>query len=222
MGTVFLSVSITHRLECRRTMRRRNHNQHAGLADLKPPQPVNQRHLPHVEFIQSLLRKFLHLFERHLFVGFVVKMQSLPPTRIVANNAVEDDDRAILAAFGLCNELFGLDALLCEGNNDRPRVRILVRSIRHARCTPGDGRQQPHLIAIAQQMAGGCVLGIHADGNAAQELPLPGHAGSQMFKQIRHRGAFRQLDGHRRPTKPIFRYPKGKNSHAHRLKKNTA
>ena len=151
--------------------------------------------MAHAKLLPRLLRQPVHLLQSHLFVGFVVQAQRAPPTRIVPHNAIEDHHRAVLAALGLCHQFLAVNALAGQGD-DCGFFLTLNRSFRWTRSpTTGNRRKQSHLVAVAQHLSRLCVLGVHADGNSAQRRLPACHAPSQSLKQVRHRGAFRQLDG---------------------------
>src|ERR1700688_1850433 len=69
-------------LEGRRTMRRSNHDQHAGLADLEPSQPMDDGHITNLELLQRLIGQPLHLAKCHLFVSFIIEIACLAPSRL--------------------------------------------------------------------------------------------------------------------------------------------
>ena len=50
-----------------------------------------------------------HLLQRHLFVGFVVKVEGLAAAGVVADDAVEDDHRAVGALLGCGDEFLCVD-----------------------------------------------------------------------------------------------------------------
>ena len=78
-----------------------------------------------------------------------------------------------------------------------PARRILSQDRRWS--TAGDGRQQAHLIALAQHLRGGGVFGVHADRDAAQCGRRLARA--QALEQLGDGRAFGQLDrGRRRPA----------------------
>ena len=61
------------------------------------------------ESVAGLARELVHLSQRHLFVGFVVKVEGLAAAGVVADDAVEDDDGAVLAVLGGGDEWGGVD-----------------------------------------------------------------------------------------------------------------
>ncbi|MBZ5704011.1 MAG: alanine--glyoxylate aminotransferase family protein [Acidobacteriia bacterium] len=93
LGSVLVDLGTG--LKRRRPMRRRHHDQHAGLADLQPPQPMHHGHVPHLELRQGLLRQRLHLLQRHLFVSFIVQIQRAPAARIVPRHPLEHHCRPV-------------------------------------------------------------------------------------------------------------------------------
>ena len=60
-------------------MRRGDSDQHADLADSEPSKPMDDGYIADLKLSQCLICQCLHLVERHLFVGFIIQVQSLAP-----------------------------------------------------------------------------------------------------------------------------------------------
>src|SRR5450432_1266836 len=82
-------------IESRTPVSRRHSNKNAGFANLQATQSMDQSYIPDLKVGQGLKSKFLHLLERHGFVGFVVEVESLAASSVVADDALEDRSRAI-------------------------------------------------------------------------------------------------------------------------------
>ena len=83
-------------VKCRAPVRRSHHDQHARLANLQPPQPVDDRRASHRKTRPRLCRQRFHLLQRHRLIGFIIEIERAPPTRVVPHHAVENHRRAIL------------------------------------------------------------------------------------------------------------------------------
>src|SRR5665213_2104915 len=177
---------------------------------------MNKGHMPHCEFRKGLLGQLVHLLQRHLFIGFVIEVERAAAARVVAHDTVEDYDSAVLSAPRCCCQFFSRNNLASQGDYDW-RGLIMGDGISSA----GDGWQQADFVAVAEQVGGGGVLRVHADGNAAQRrsgvLQL-----TDTVEQVADGGAFRQFQSGYRGTEPVFQYAKGKNSYTHRWIENTA
>ena len=92
-------------VEGRSTVRRGDDNEHTGLADLETSETVNQGHIADRELCKGFSGEATHLTDGHLFVGLVVKEESLAATSIVADDAVEDAYGTIRSGFDLIENL---------------------------------------------------------------------------------------------------------------------
>ena len=205
-------------LEGLRAMRRGDHDQHAGLADLQAAEAVNDRDVAHAEAGDGLVRQLLHLLGGHLFVGFVVEMERAAAAGVVAHDAVEDDDRAVLAALESGNEFFGCDGVPSKRGVES-RLCVFAR-VFDLTCASRDGRQQADFVALAQHLRGGGVLGVDADGDAAE--PGGGPAGGDASEQVGDGGAVGQLERGRGCAEVVLQNAEWENDNLHLLSKDTA
>src|SRR5260370_3880787 len=74
------------------------------------------------EFFERLLGKICELLEGHLFVSFVVEIESLPAARLVAYHAFEDDRSPVLAPLDASNNTRRVNGI----TNDRSEVRTVA------------------------------------------------------------------------------------------------
>src|SRR6202789_2369697 len=95
----------------RRAMGGRRNHQHACLADLQPPQPVNQGYVANLELLQRLLGQRFHLLEGHSLIGLVVEIERPAPARLVAHHAFEEYGCAIFAALEVGQNLLRVNRL---------------------------------------------------------------------------------------------------------------
>src|ERR1035438_1361444 len=125
-------------------------DQDAGLAYFEATEAVDDGYVAHGEARPRFLRKLAHLTQRHLFVGFVVEMQSPTAAGVFAHDAVEDNHRAVFALLGFCDEFVGINGLAGEISDDvRPQLKFFLSVRRARRGTAGDRRQKTHFIAMA-------------------------------------------------------------------------
>src|SRR5712692_11708556 len=79
-----------------RAMRRGYHDQHAGLTDFQPAEAMNYGDIANLGTGKRLLGQLLQLLDRHLFVGFVVNIESAAPATVVAHDTLENHGCTIL------------------------------------------------------------------------------------------------------------------------------
>src|ERR1700722_12073541 len=86
-----------------RTVGRCDNDQHTRFAHCEAAETVDEGHMAHCESLPRFSGKLAQLAQRHLFIGLVIQMQRLTTARVIAHDAIEDDDRAIFALFGIAD-----------------------------------------------------------------------------------------------------------------------
>ena len=92
-------------------MRGRNHDEHAGFSHGEAAETVYESHAVNAELGPCAVGDFVHLLQRHFLIGFVIEMERLAATRVIADDAVEDDNGAIFGTLGELNQGFGVDGI---------------------------------------------------------------------------------------------------------------
>lgn len=136
---------------------RGDHNEDAGFADEESPQAVDQGDVAYSKAFDCLGAEQLHLPRSHVFIGFVVEVYSLAATRVVADDAVEDNDSAVFRLARGGNQSFGMNDVTGESGAN---VWMVLPA------PAGNWRQQSHFVAIAQDVPGQRVLKVDAHSNA--------------------------------------------------------
>src|SRR6185437_12170558 len=75
-------------------VRRAHGDQHARLANVEPPQSVNDGHAAHGKPRMDCRRDLSHFGDSHGFVSLVLQIQRTPPFEIVTDKTVKDCERA--------------------------------------------------------------------------------------------------------------------------------
>src|SRR5579872_2837968 len=82
-------------IEGGRAVRRGYDDQDAGLTDFQPAQTMHYGEIADGKLPQRLLGERVHLLDSHLFIGFIIQVQSAPRPGVVANNAFKYDDGSV-------------------------------------------------------------------------------------------------------------------------------
>src|SRR5206468_1302193 len=72
-------------------------NQHTGLTNLQSPKPVNDGDMANFKILHGGDGQRLHLLDGHLFVSFVIQVERLAPSGLVAYCALEYQRGAIIS-----------------------------------------------------------------------------------------------------------------------------
>ena len=107
-------------------VRRADGNENAGFADFEAAQPVGDGDAVNAVFLVELCADFAHFGQGHGFVGFVVEVESRAIVRLIADETVEGNDRAILGSAHLPGQRGHIDGLAHQ------LVDVIVRESRHA------------------------------------------------------------------------------------------
>src|SRR5882724_7074416 len=157
----------------------------AGFADLQPAESMDQSYIADFEIGQRLRGQFLHLFERHGFVEFVVEVEGLAAPSVVADNALEDCCGAVFRALEGIGDGCGFDwvthnsAMWAAGG-----------------CTTatGDGREECDFVPRFEDIRGTREFLVNRHGDARQVLLELRRVGRVVIQQIREGGALRQVE----------------------------
>src|SRR5215469_3749767 len=94
-------------VKCRPAMRRGHCNQHAGLADLEPSEPMDDGDIANWELLQGSCCQRCHLLQRHVLVSLIVEIESPASARLIPDDALKHESSAVLP------ELERVDDLPC-------------------------------------------------------------------------------------------------------------
>src|SRR5580700_12340972 len=122
-------------IERRRAVGGSDHHQHAGLADLQPPQPVYHRNVADLKLFQRLLGQTFHLPQCHLLISFVIEVECPTPARLVAHHALEDNRSPVPALLHASKHSWRVDGIADNQGVPPPAT---------------NRRQQRHLVAGLQ------------------------------------------------------------------------
>ena len=82
---------------------------HAGFADFKTAEAVNNCDAMYPVLFVELCGDFSHFAEGHRFVGFIVKVKRVAIVRLIADKTVEGDDGAVFGRSNLAHERVGIN-----------------------------------------------------------------------------------------------------------------
>src|SRR5271166_5227300 len=82
----------TASVERRSAMGGRDHDGHAGFADLQSAEAMHDRDISYGKLRQSLRSQGVQLLQGHFVISFVVEEQRPPSSRVVANHPFEEHD----------------------------------------------------------------------------------------------------------------------------------
>jgi len=167
-------------------------DEHAGFADLEASEAVDDGDMADIEAGVGFGCQLPHLFLGHLAVGFVVEMEGLAATGLVAHDAVKNHDCAVFATLDCVDHRVRINALMGESSKCRqPRVAE-DREIQIVFSSAGDGWEQADLVAGVEDLGGRGVFGIDTDGDGLQGPRT--RSGVEMVKEFRNGCAVGQLD----------------------------
>ena len=89
-------------------------DKHAGFPDLQAAKAVRDRNAMDAEPLMNLSAYLPYFRERHRFVGLVLKMQSRPAVGLVAHEAVENYDSAVLPRAHMTQKRFDIYGFVSE------------------------------------------------------------------------------------------------------------
>src|SRR4051812_3349411 len=98
-------------VESRSAMCGKDRNEDAAFANLETSQAMHDGDVPDGELLKRPRSQFPQLLECHVFIGVVIKIQGPPATAVVSNNAIENDDSAILGLLHRRHNVVRNDAL---------------------------------------------------------------------------------------------------------------
>src|SRR5690348_17028943 len=137
-------------------MRRTHGDPDAGLADLKPPQAMNNGQAMNGKFGAHLGSDFPHFGQSHRFVGLVVEVKRLAALEIVAHEAVEDYQRAIFRSLESIDDFLRANPIPHELKNVLLDRELLASAHR---------RKKRHFIAGRQRRAPARIFLVHGGGD---------------------------------------------------------
>src|SRR5579864_6731715 len=79
-------------------MSRGHRNQHAGLTDFEPPEPVDEGNVADFELLQCLAGEGFHLLQRHALVRLIIEVERLSSASLVANHPLKNQRSAVFSA----------------------------------------------------------------------------------------------------------------------------
>jgi hypothetical protein len=150
-------------IEGRGTMRRADGDENAGFADFEAAQTVGDGDAVDAVFLVELGADFLHLGEGHGFVGFVVEIEGRAIVRLIADETVEGNDRAVHGSAYLLGQRGHIDGLAHQ------LVDVIVRESGHADASAAaHGREKGDFVAGAERrIPGGELLIARSDHRGA-------------------------------------------------------
>ena len=92
-------------------MRGADGDKHAGFADFQAAKAVDDGYTMDAELFVKLSGDFAHLGKGHGFVGFIVEVKRAAIVGLIAHEAVEGDDGAVLRSAQVNDERAGVDRL---------------------------------------------------------------------------------------------------------------
>src|SRR5579872_3869505 len=196
-------------VEGRCAVRREDGDQDARFANFQMAEAMDERDIADGEPLADFGRQLLHLAQRHGLVGLVFEIAGGASVAVIAHDAVEDGDGSILGALERGNDVVGNDAVVDDADVWGVRLRLGGR----VACPAADRREQRHLVALAQRVAGGDVFLVHGYGDRR-----PGKAGDhgpaalQQVGDGRARWHLQRIAG----GQQVAQHSEGKQAHAHR------
>jgi hypothetical protein len=171
-------------------MRGADGDEDAGFANFQAAEAVGDGDTVDGEFFVDLGADFVDLGEGHGFVGFVVEIERGAAVRVVANAAVEGDDRAVFGGADVANQGRGVDGLANEGEE------VGVGWAGHAvYLAAAHGRQERDFVAGMERRApSGKFLVARGDYGSAETREL-GMAGGVASEESFDKRAFGEVDG---------------------------
>lgn len=124
-----------------------NGDEHAGFADFQAAQAMNDGNAMDAILFVEFCRDFTHFGERHGFVGFVVQVKRVAVVRLIAHEAVESGDGAILGSAHVMNQGKRIDWLANEFDD----VVVIERKCQVLTLTATDRREESHFVAGMKQ-----------------------------------------------------------------------
>ena len=168
-------------------MRGGDNDQHAGLANLEPSKPVDDRDLSHLVVRKHLLRQRVHLIQRHRLVGFIIQKQCPAIPCVVTDNAFKDHHRAVLALLYPFDDPLGLNSL----TNDLTLITLFAHN---SFGSATDWREQRDFIAFPQPVSRRRVLLVHRKSQRMEELSFLGRKFAVMIEQVGNRSTRGQIE----------------------------
>jgi hypothetical protein len=125
---------------------RADSNENAGFADFEAAEPMDHGDAMDAVLFVELLADFAHFGDGHGFVGFVVEIESGPIVRLIADEAVEGDDSAVLGSTDVEGQRSHIDGLADQ------LVDVIVWKCGHVDMSAtAHGREKRDLVASPER-----------------------------------------------------------------------
>ena len=184
-------------------------DEHASLADFQTAKAVNHGHAMDGKFLVELRADFAHFRERHGFVSFVVEVKSWAIVRLVADEAVEGDGRAI---FG-CADVEGEGGLV--NRLAHQPVDVFMKRRGHGDASAAThGREKCDFIAGMERRIPGGEFLVAGSDERGTEFGEIGMACDALREELLDRRGISQLDIFLRATNNFFQPAKEEHFYA--------
>jgi hypothetical protein len=171
-------------------VRRADSNEDAGFGDFEAAEAVHHGHAMDAVFFVELSADFAHFGEGHGFVSFVVEVKSGAVVGLVADEAVESDDGAVLGSADVAGQRGHVDRLADQ------LIDVIVRERSHGDAlAAAHGREKGDFVAgTERRIPGGEFLIARSDHRGAVFHEL-GMARRVESEKLLDRGGVGELSG---------------------------